>query len=397
MNKEKEIMNRKYFLYILLSFLFASCTGMNDIIQDYLDRGEVNYIGKTDSIYAIGGKDRITFKWIANADPRIEKMFITWQNGDKKDTLSCDVDRSTINSKGYISHTFEIPNMEGTFVFYTYHTGSKGYNSIASEVTGTIYSKKYASKLKVRRVDNIDAFVGKTQITWLTSEGSVREEVTYTGNDDKQHTVIVKPTDGTTNLIDHKLGTDIHIKSVYVPEKETIIKGSEKEQVWDPKNEFYAESNVTSPQLLNLLESTWEIIDFSSQEPTGEGTNGLASLIIDNDPSTFWHSEWNASTGQLPHHLTIDMKAVRMVKEVTLARRQSNTDLKTAHIEVSTDGTNWTSLPGNFKYPNTAEPNAQTVNYDQATKARYVKVVVTESHRIPFASISEVRIYGTLE
>ena len=66
-------MNRKYGLYVLLSFLLASCSGMNDIIQEYLDRGEINYIGKTDSIYAIGGKNRITFKWIVNADPRIEK------------------------------------------------------------------------------------------------------------------------------------------------------------------------------------------------------------------------------------------------------------------------------------------------------------------------------------
>ena len=390
-------MNRKYILYILLSFVFASCTGMNDIIQEYLDRGEINYIGKTDSIYAIGGKNKIQFKWIANADPRIEKLYVTWQNGEERDTLSCDVDRSTANKAGYVSHTFELPDMEGTFVFYTYHTGSKGYNSVPSEVTGTIYGDKYASKLKARRIESIDAFVGKTQLIWQSSDGSVRDEVTYTDNQDKQQMIIVKAEDEVTILPDHKLGTLIHIKSIYVPEKETIIKNGIKEENWDPENEFYIESSIESPQLLNLLEKTWEVVDFSSEESKGEGSNGFASLIIDNDPATFWHSQWDGTTAQLPHHLTIDMKAIRLVKEVTIARRPSNTDMKTAHIEVSVDETAWTPLTGNFEYPNTAEPNAKTVTYPMATPARFVKIIVTESHRVPFASIGEVRIYGTLE
>ncbi len=394
---KKDIMNRKYGLYVLLSFLLASCSGMNDIIQEYLDRGEINYIGKTDSIYAIGGKNRITFKWIVNADPRIEKMSIAWQNGDEKDTLTCDVDRAVADNNGYVSKTFDMPEMEGTFAFYAFHSGSKGYNSVSSEVTGTIYGDRYASGLKARRIQSINAFVSKTILVWALSDGSISEDVTYIGNDGKQHTVSVKSSDTETELPDHRLGTDIKVRSLYVPEKESVVRNGAKEEIWDPENEFYVESVITSPKILNLWEDSWEIIDFSSQEPTGEAPNGLASMIIDNNSSSYWHSEWKASTGQLPHHLTVDMKSVRLVKEVMIAKRQTNTDLKTAHIEVSTDGMDWIVLDGDFEYPKSAEPNAKTLTYDNAVRARYVKVVVTESHRVPFVSISEVKIYGTLE
>ena len=388
---------KKYSLYILLSFLLASCSGMNDVIQEYLDRGEINYIGKTDSIYAIGGKNRITFKWRVNADPRIEKMFIAWQNGEERDTTFCNVDRSTADKNGYVAHTFDMPGIEGTFAFYAFHTGSKGYNSISSEVTGSIYGDQYASGLKARRIQSIDAFVGKTTLTWLLSDGSLSDEVTYLGNDNEQHTIKVKSSDMTTDLPNHKLGTELKVRIIYVPERETVVKNGVEEEIWDPANEFYVETMVASPQFLNLWENSWEVIDFSSEESTGESPNGPASLIIDNNLSTYWHSQYNGGTGAIPHHLTIDMKNVRLVKEISIAKRSGTTDLKTAHAEVSQDGTTWVELAGAFEYPKAVEPNAMTVVYDEAVKARYVKIVITESHRTPFVSISEVRIYGTLE
>lgn len=387
-------MNRRYILYVLLSFVLASCTGMNDIIQEYLDRGEINYVGKTDSIYAIGGKNRITFKWIVNSDPRIEKMSIAWQNGEERDTLTCDVDRSVADEKGYVSYTFDMPGMEGTFAFYTFHSGSKGYNSISSEVTGSIYGDRYANSIKARKVNRIDAFIGKTQIAWQLSDGSVKDELIYTGVDNQLHSVIVKPLDMMTELPDYKLGTDFKIRSLYVPETETIINGDgEKEVAWDSENEFYVESTAAAP-ILNLWEDVWTI-SCSSEETDSE--SGDVIHIIDNNSSTYWHSRYTGGNAALPHSLTIDMQAEHLVEQILIARRVGNTDLKTAHIEVSKDNITWTPLAGDFEYPNTAMPNEQTVNYAPAVEARYVKVVVTESHRSPFASISEVKVYGALK
>lgn len=50
------MMTNKYLPIIFAFFLLASCSGMNDIIQDYLDRGEINYIGRPDSLLSTGGK-----------------------------------------------------------------------------------------------------------------------------------------------------------------------------------------------------------------------------------------------------------------------------------------------------------------------------------------------------
>ena len=79
---------------------------------------------------------------------------------------------------------------------------------------------------------------------------------------------------------------------------------------------------------------------------------------------------------------------------MTIAKRQANTDLKSAYIELSTDNHNW-EIVGNVKFENTEDPNAKTIVLKDPKKARYMKVVITESHRSPFVSLSEIYALGT--
>ena len=46
---------------------------------------------------------------------------------------------------------------------------------------------------------------------------------------------------------------------------------------------------------------------------------------------------------------------------------------------------------------NILPPNSKTVVSDTFVPARYVKLVITESHRPPFVSIGEVSIYGKVK
>ena len=71
-----------------------------------------------------------------------------------------------------------------------------------------------------------------------------------------------------------------------------------------------------------------------------------------------------------------------------------NTDLKAAHIEISTDNRSW-EIAGKVEFEKTADPNAKTIVLGEIKKARYMKLVITESHRSPSASISEVYVLGT--
>lgn len=57
--------------------------------------------------------------------------------------------------------------------------------------------------------------------------------------------------------------------------------------------------------------SGWKVISFSSQETSGEGSNGLASQIIDGDANTYWHSQWQGTQAKYPHYFVIDMQRYR--------------------------------------------------------------------------------------
>ena len=396
-----KLRNLIYVFFVLVSFsslFFTSCTGMNDIIQEYLDRGEINYIGKTDSIYTVGGKERVTFKWLVNSDPRIEKFVVEWLEGEEKHTYETEVDRSAVDDKGYVVHHMDMPGVEGTFIFKTYHTGELGYQSIPSEVTGTVYADNYASKLKVRGVQKINLFMDKAIITWEQAESSLGEKVEYIDNDGNKKVVKVNTLDTNTELPNAKAGSTITIYSIFVPEVETRLVNKEEVYLWDEGDEFLVSNEMTLPNMLNIRDDSGTVCDFSSEEATGEGLdNGKAKYIIDNNPASFWHSQWNGTEAPLPHHLTIDMQGQRMVKEVTVAKRVSNPDLKTCHIEISLDGSTWTPFGEPLEFEHTAEPNSKTVVSDTFVPARYVKLVITESHRPPFVAIGEVSIYGKVK
>ena len=386
-------MNKNIILYCL-SFLFLlACDGMNDNIKEYLDRGEINYIGRADSATAAGGINRIKFMWKINADPRITSCKIYWN--DKQDSVSFPIDRGLVDQDGYLTHVLnDMP--EGTFIFNLHHVGIDNSLSIGYEIPGTIYGDIYKSTLSPRKVKRVEALADKVNLYWGDAGSSSGILFTYTNKDGIKKTIDIPSSEAVTVIHDYKLGGEYYYKTTFLPEKGAL----DQFELDSPVDKFplYYVGNGSLdsnfPEYPKFDRTTWKVINFSSEEPTGEGTNGHATQIIDNDPSTFWHSQWQASTGQLPHHITIDMNTVKTIKCVTIAKKQSNTDLKSAHIEISMDNRNW-EIIGKVEFEQAEDPNAKTIVLGDTKKARYMKLVVTESHRFPFASISEVYVLGT--
>ncbi len=94
---------------------------------------------------------------------------------------------------------------------------------------------------------------------------------------------------------------------------------------------------------VDLDRSTWEVLSYSTEEPTGEsgGANGRYWMILDNNLNTFWHTQWQG-TGSYPappHQLTVGFGGqVIDVESVRVLRRQaSNTNTKTVEIYLATD------------------------------------------------------------
>lgn len=52
--------------------------------------------------------------------------------------------------------------------------------------------------------------------------------------------------------------------------------------------------------------------------------NGLATLLIDNQPTTFWHTQWSESKPQHPHQIEIDLTSKRCISGIRYLPRMKN-------------------------------------------------------------------------
>jgi beta-galactosidase len=123
--------------------------------------------------------------------------------------------------------------------------------------------------------------------------------------------------------------------------------------------------------LRDLDRSKWTITHTSSIEP-GEG---LAIHAIDNDSSTFWHTNWSSTQDKHPHDIQIDLgETVTLVGFTQLPRQdQSNGRIKNYRFCASTDSGNWGDPVAQGVFANTSE--LQSIRLDAPVQARFIKLV----------------------
>lgn len=123
--------------------------------------------------------------------------------------------------------------------------------------------------------------------------------------------------------------------------------------------------------------TTWEMLEFSSEETSGEGTNGRAAQIIDGDKNTYWHSQWKSTTATLPHHFIIDMKQEVDINAFYFALSGGTERYqKDILIEGSLDNETWYAVYENEACPNSAE---YVLEMDSIAKARYLKLTIRDT------------------
>lgn len=133
--------------------------------------------------------------------------------------------------------------------------------------------------------------------------------------------------------------------------------------------------------------SNWRISASSFQ--AGEGNPEHA---IDNDPSTYWHSQFTGMTPTPPFDLVLDLGKPTPVKAVTFLPRQDSDNGRARQYELATsvDGQTWTPLHS-AGMPNTDD--LQTVPLKQPQTFRYLKYTVkTEVRNRPFGTLAELSI-----
>ena len=141
--------------------------------------------------------------------------------------------------------------------------------------------------------------------------------------------------------------------------------------------------------LLDLDKSTWKVTHVDSIEP-GEGEVRHA---IDNDPATFWHTNWSSTREKHPHEIRIDLgKTVRLLGFSQLPRQDSaNGRIGTYEFYVSEDGKQWGSPVSKGRFPNSS--GLQTVKFEKPVTGRYIRLVaLIEWSRQYYTTIAELDV-----
>ena len=144
----------------------------------------------------------------------------------------------------------------------------------------------------------------------------------------------------------------------------------------------------------------WEIISVSSEETTGEGeSNGHAIHALDNNLSTYWHTEWKEQKPDYPHHIAIDLKDTVDINAFSITTRggTNNGRINQFELYITNDTTNWgiPQIAHQLDYPMPQKGEQQTSYYEfGAIKGRFFKLVgINSLHSDPYVMIAELNIY----
>jgi hypothetical protein len=137
---------------------------MNNLHQEYLDRGESIYTAKIDSVQAFSGINKARFVFDIKADPRITEVEITWNEGVAKKERSFPVNRST---SGPVTMNITIEDIpEGTFYFEFTTKNDEGNRSVSIGKTVDIYGEIYFSSLPNKLLKNAFVIGNELMLTW---------------------------------------------------------------------------------------------------------------------------------------------------------------------------------------------------------------------------------------
>lgn len=147
-----------------------------------------------------------------------------------------------------------------------------------------------------------------------------------------------------------------------------------------------AEINLQTPDSLSP-ESTWAITADSSQ------AGNSPAAAFDNNPRTFFHSEYSPILVPLPHAIVIDLTAPFVIGGLTYLPRQDgvpNGNVGQYRIESSTDNASWATVATGAFADDTTLKQTPFAN----TSARYVRfTALTEAGgRGPWTSAAEINV-----
>lgn len=373
-------MKHIYLILVCALCLFSSCGDFMDIHKEYIEGGEIIYAPKPDTISFVAGKGRILFRCRAYNSPNVKTVNVYWN--DSLDSLIIPV---SFNA-GIDSIEQVLDNMpEKSYTFNVCMVDNFDHRSLTVVNFGSSYGDAYAETLNNRRIKNVSLTDKGGTVDWYSAtEGLVRNEVRYVRNDGSTAVVPMPASQYSVTCPDVKAGSSFEYRSLYIPEEEAIDTFATEWIKWDEA--FPAEYKYDR--------SEWEVLSCSDETASDGG--GMTTLI-DDDLSTYWHSQWDGGNAPLPHWAVIDMQTPKKICRIDLYRRPGNTDAKTAQIFINdtpeADAAGWTLIAEGV-FADTDKLQIDLPSSTVTTQGRYLKIYLPDSNRDPFISLAEIYVYG---
>lgn len=374
----------KAFAVVAAVATLTGCDSMISIHEQYLNQGEKIYLGIPEIVRAQAGEGRIQLVWKLNADPKIDKCCIYWNN--RKDSVEIPADRSDTA----MFYTVKIP--EGKYTFEIKNKSNEwAETSLTKSISASSYGAEYINSLYPRDIQSMVASPDSIIMHWADVEGCIGVNLSYENNRGVMKKLHISSDVKKTVLKDYVVGGTFSYNSLYVPEPDAIDTIASNESAgYFPIYYTYSKEEWEKIHAQNAdVDKTNWTATANSEELTGEGAvNGRAAAILDGSLSTFWHSKWDNGKDPLPFNINIDMQKEQVLNSIELARRTDNTNTKTVIIKISNDNQNWTEI-GSMVFPNSAAPNSKVLFYPKTVRGRYLMLNMPDSNS-DVCSLSEV-------
>ena len=270
------------------------CDDMNSIHQEYYELGEGIYMGAVDSLKGQSGYEKVRFDWELNADPRISRTIIYWNQ--RADSIVIDVNRT---QGGRLPFSYDLENLsEGTYTFEFVNRDDQGHLSMPTELVIEVFGDFYIQSLRNRGIASIAKQPGETMlIEWEPIASATVQYVTVTYTvDGAERNVRVENDDTETLLTDLDTDDVIEITTTHLPENALAPLEALAREYTMPKFER------------EIDKGNFSMLALAGDNTSVNGDRNLAR-IWDGKTSNpdILHTVENAPGFNFPHHFTFDM------------------------------------------------------------------------------------------
>ncbi|MFV0505918.1 MAG: DUF4998 domain-containing protein [Bacteroidales bacterium] len=215
-------MNAKNIIRIaLLCLVSISCDNMNSMHQEYLDKGEVIYAKKIDSVKSYPGSNRVKLEIFL--DTFIIKSFsIKGAEMSGVDTLVTDVGSHVVDNKIEVI-VEDVPGGDNILSICSYDLYEN--SSLPVEIFTTCYGKFYQESLQDRMISSQSNNSGLYELTFFSSteQSLIETEIEYTMKDGIGGLVIVEADNvGVVTLPQIDISKSCRYRSKFLPDINAI-------------------------------------------------------------------------------------------------------------------------------------------------------------------------------